>query len=252
MKLIDVHMYFGKWGFPIQAISTEGIIALMDKMGIEKAILMSALGISYDLVGGNAILAAEIEPWDRLYGYVYVNGNYIQESLREMEKYLPGDKFVGVKFQPECSGAAPNDPSCDIMWDVVEKKYRKPVLIHSWTLPEHGNAIPYSLPEYSLEVARSHPELKIVLGHMGGIGWRDCLKVARKADNLWVDFCCSYADRDKIEVAVDELGAERVLFGSAMTENNGWMQIGALSEAAIGAADRHRIAYENAARLFGI
>ncbi len=134
----------------------------------------------------------------------------------------------------------------------MEKDYRKPVLIHTWTVAEHNNGNPYSLPEYSVEIAKAHPDLKIVLGHAGGVGWKDCLKVIKGVDNIWVDYCSSYADRGKIEVAVDELGADHVLFGSAMTENNGWMQIGALEEAEISERDRDRIAYINAAELFEI
>ncbi len=99
MKLIDVHLYFGKWGFPIKPISTEGIVKLMDRMNIEKAVLMSALGIGYNFVEGNASLAKEIESWNQLFGYVYINGNYIEQSLKEMDYYLINDKFVGVKFQ---------------------------------------------------------------------------------------------------------------------------------------------------------
>ena len=252
MKLIDVHMYFGRWGFPIKPISIEGIVTLMEKMEIEKAVLMSALGIGYDFIEGNASLAKEIESWNQLFGYVYINGNYLDQSLKEMEKYLKDDKFAGVKFQPEYSGIAPNDPKCDVIWEALEKKYRKPVLIHTWTVAEHNNATPYSLPEYSVEIAKAHPGLKIVLGHAGGAGWKDCLKTIKGVDNIWVDYCSSYADRGKIEAAVNELGAEHVLFGSAMTENNGWMQIGALEEAEISESDKEKIAYTNAVELFNI
>ena len=156
MKLIDVHLYFGKWGFPIKPISTEGIVKLMDRMNIEKAVLMSALGIGYNFVEGNASLAKEIESWNQLFGYVYINGNYIEQSLKEMDYYLINDKFVGVKFQPEYSGIAPNDPKCDVIWEALEKDYRKPVLIHTWTVAEHNNGNPYSLPEYSVEIDKQY------------------------------------------------------------------------------------------------
>lgn len=243
-------MYLGKWGFPIRSMNCKEITILMQKMKIEKAIAVSALSINYDFVEGNKLLASKIRKFNQLFGYVYINGNYVQESLEEMKKYLCQDKFVGVKFHPEYSRCAPNDPKLSSFWEIISHHYRKPVLIHTWTLPEHNNLKPYSLPEYSLEVAKEYPDIKIILGHMGGVGWVDCLKTVKTTKNIWLDFCSSYADRDKIKFAAEEVGSEKILFGSSMSENNGWMQIGALTEANISNRDRHKIAYENALKLF--
>jgi predicted TIM-barrel fold metal-dependent hydrolase len=83
----------------------------------------------------------------------------------------------------------------DEIFDLLEKQYRKPLLMHTWGLAEHGNAMAYSLPAYALELARRHPNLAIVMGHMGGTEWMPAIHTARKSDNLFLDTCASFADR---------------------------------------------------------
>jgi predicted TIM-barrel fold metal-dependent hydrolase len=252
MKCIDVHCYYGKWGFPIYDMSVADILAMMARAEVEKAILMSARAIQYDFVAGNAELAEAIAPHPALYGYVYINMHYPEASLAEMEKYLGTDKFVAVKYNGEYSRAAASAPENREVFTRLEKVYKKPLLIHSWGLPEHGNAVAYSLPSQILELARAHPDLKIVMGHMGGPEWMSAIRAAGQAPNLYLDTCASYADREKIGVAVRMLGADRVLFGSGATEGSLMMQKGVVLDAAITEEERAQVLYENARRVFGL
>lgn len=252
MKCIDVHCYYGKWGFPIYDMGMDDILAMMARAEVEKAILMSARAIQHDFVAGNAELAAAIAPHPALYGYVYINMHYPEASLVEMEKYLGTDKFVAVKYNGEYSRAAASAPENREVFTRLEKIYKKPLLVHSWGLPEHGNAVAYSLPSQILELARAHPELKIVMGHMGGSEWMSAIRAAEQAPNLYLDTCASYADREKIGVAVRMLGADRVLFGSGATEGSLVMQKGVVLGADITEKERAQVLYENARRVFGL
>ena len=252
MKCIDVHCYYGKWPFPIPDLSIKDILGVMEILDIEKSILMSGYGIQYDFVAGNADLAERIRPYDNLYGYVYINMNYPEMSLAEVDKYLGTDKFVGVKYQGEYSRTSISAPANRFIFDHIEQEYQKPILMHTWGLPEHGNAIAYSLPSQALELARQHPKLNIIMGHMGGTEWPSAIEVAKEATNLYLDTCASYADNDKIASAVRALGADRVLFGSSMTENNPFMQKAAVLDADITTTDREQVLYANARHIFGI
>lgn len=252
MKCIDVHCYYGKWGFPIYDRTIADILEMMARAEVEKTILISARAIQYDFVAGNAELAEAIAPHPSLYGYVYINMHYPETSWAEVEKYLGTDKFVGVKYNGEYSRAAACAPENAELFTLIETVYKKPVLIHSWGLPEHGNAVAYSLPSQILELARAHPQLKIVMGHMGGSEWMAAIRAAEQAPNLYLDTCASYADRDKIGAAVRMLGADRVLFGSGATEGSLAMQKGAVLDADITAEERAQVLYENARRLFNL
>jgi len=252
MKCIDVHCYHGKWSFPIRDMSIDDILATMEILDIEKSILMSARSIMYDFVAGNAELAECIAPHDSLYGYVYVNLHYPELSLAEIDKYLGMDKFVGVKYNGECSRAPASAPENRFIFEYIEQEYQKPILLHTWGLSEHGNAVGYSHPSQALELALQHPGLNIIMGHMGGTEWPSAIEAAKKAVNLYLDTCASYADSDKVAAAVNALGADRVLFGSCMTENNPFMQKAVVLDAEITATQREQILFANARRIFGI
>lgn len=159
MRCIDVHCYYGKWGFPIYDRTIADILEMMARAEVEKTILISARAIQYDFVAGNAELAEAIAP---------------------------------------------------------------------------------------------HPQLKIVMGHMGGSEWMAAIRAAEQASNLYLDTCASYADRDKIGTAVRMLGADRVLFGSGATEGSLAMQKNAVLDADITAEERIQVLYENARRLFNL
>jgi hypothetical protein len=224
----------------------------MERANVEKAILMSARAIQYDFVRGNAELADAIAPHDNLYGYVYINMHYPDLSLREMERYLFEDKFVGAKYNGEYSRAAVSAEENREVFDLLEIEYQKPLLLHTWGTAEHGNAAAYSLPSQALRLAQDHPELSIVMGHMGGTEWMSAISAAREGSNLYLDTCASYADLDKVGVAVSELGAERVLFGSGTTEGSLYMQRGVILDADLTPEERSLVLYGNASRIFKI
>jgi len=252
MKCIDVHCYFGKFGFPILDMSMQDILDQAEQAEVEKTIVMSAQSIQYDFVAGNAEVAEAIAPHPQLYGYVYINMHYPERSMREMEKYLHSDKFVAVKYNGEYSRAAASAPENNEVFDLLENTYRKPLLLHTWGLPEHGNVVAYSLPAQALELALAHPSLPIVMGHMGGTEWMSGIRAAQGAPNLFLDTCASYADQDKVGVAVSTLGADRVLFGSGATEGSLHMQKGAILDADLTDDERFSVFYDNARRVYGI
>jgi predicted TIM-barrel fold metal-dependent hydrolase len=252
MRCVDVHCYFGNWSFPIIYMSISDILAQMEQAQVEKAILMSAQSIQYDFEAGNAELAEAIAPYPMLFGYVYINMHYPERSLREMDRYLWTDRFVGVKYNGEYSRAAASAPENGHVFELLEETYRKPLLLHTWGLPEHGNVAAYSLPTQALELALAHPQLSIVMGHMGGTDWMSAIRATQQAPNLYLDTCASYADRDKVGVAVRTLGADRVLFGSGATEGSIFLQQGAILDAELTDGQRAQVFHENACRVFHI
>jgi uncharacterized protein len=252
MKCIDIHCYYGAWGFPMPTFNIRQVMDAMEEAEVEKAILMSSQAIQYDFVAGNAELAEAIAPHPNLYGYVYINMHYPELSLREMETYLPGDKFVGVKYNGEYSRAAACAEENRAVFQLLAQVYRKPLLLHTWGLPEHGNSVAYSLPSQALQLARSQPELTIIMGHMGGPEWPSAIRAAAQEPNLYTDMQSSYADRDKVAAAVRTLGAHKVLFGSGNIGACLRMQKGAVVDADISAQEKHQVLYANAQRLFNL
>lgn len=93
------------------------------------------------------------------------------------------------------------------------EKIRIPIVLH---LP---TPLPDGLSEV-VEIAVRHPELTIILAHLGGHGGqvlypqvRMAYKALRDVQNVFMDTALVW-DSDLIRAAVDTLGSERILFGT--------------------------------------
>ena len=239
--IIDVHVHFGDWFFPIESAGVASILRFMKKYGIEKSIISSSLGVVYDFMEGNKSLAEAIEGYDNLLGYVTVNPNYQEESSEEMRKYLAQKNFVGVKMHPSYVGQPFTSEESIALMKTVEG-LNVPLLLHTYGESAYQAA----------EVAKKCPNLKIIMGHMGGDVWQASIRVAEEAENLFLEPCCSYPESDKIREAVDAVGAERIVFGSDSTLIEPVYVIGMIEDADISKKEKEMIFYKNAKKLFKI
>jgi hypothetical protein len=64
-----------------------------------------------------------------------------------------------------------------------------------------------------VELARRHPKAKLICGHTGG-NWEIGIRAIRDTPNIYADIAGSDPTAGFTEMAVRELGAERVIYGS--------------------------------------
>ena len=245
MKVIDVHAHYGKWFFPVEADSIDATLEIMDRNKIEKAILSSSLAIIYDFYEGNAQLAKAIENYPRLYAYLFLNPNYVRESLFEIDKYLSENpQFLGLKLYSDGYIDQPLDcPGHRKFLEFLRRKYphNNCVLFHCYS---------YSSAMQLLGLAKDFPELNFIMGHMGGGEWKKAIGAVKKAGNIYLEFCCSNSSQGKIEEAVSEVGIDRIMLGSDLTLLNPSWTIGMVESALISDEKKTQILYTNAAKLF--
>jgi predicted TIM-barrel fold metal-dependent hydrolase len=92
-------------------------------------------------------------------------------------------------------------------------KYRGIVLQHSWAKTD-GTQLPgESTPVDVAELARRHPRAQIICGHSGGT-WEVGIRAIRDCPNVAVETAGFDPTAGMVEMAVRELGAERVIYGS--------------------------------------
>lgn len=244
MKAIDVHSHYGRnYLLGGKEVTVDFLLKQMNEHNIEKTLLSSFLAIHYDLVEGNKELKEIIDKHDNLLGMVVVNSNYVKISLKELETYLKHENFVGVKMHPNLTGHPINSAQSKEILKAVER-YNVPILIHTWG-EAHLNQI--------LDVANDSPNLKILIGHMGGIkDWRKGIEVAGKTKNTYLDITRSSAPQGEIEEAVMRVGAERVLFGTDFPFLSYAFALGRLKDASISNKEKEMILYDNAKKLFRI
>ncbi|MET7990995.1 amidohydrolase family protein [Amycolatopsis sp. NPDC005232] len=129
--IIDVHGHAGPWFFSTEVGSVELNLALMDRYGIERQVVSASEAVTYDMVSGNSWLAEVLETQPRLLGYVVVNPNDLAVAARELERYRPTGRFVGVKVHTTYRGRP-------LMSAAVRDALRLaaeaglPVLVHPW------------------------------------------------------------------------------------------------------------------------
>jgi predicted TIM-barrel fold metal-dependent hydrolase len=240
LPIIDVHEHNGPWPFAGKWGGIELNLRLMERRGIDLAIISSTEGIVDDMVAGNQRLADGMAGHQNLFGYVVVNPRYPDLSRRELERHHANPQFVGFKIHTGYSATPPSEPSMADLFTMIEP-YHKPLLIHTW-----GAADVQSLAALSLRF----PQLSVIVAHSGGPAWREAIRAAQQVSNLYLDFCASDVERGRIERAVATLGPERVLFGTDSTLFDPLYMLSCFREADI--ADEHRplIMGGNALRVF--
>lgn len=116
--------------------------------------------------------------------------------------------MVGVKLWV---AAHANDPNLDAL---VERATELKAVIfqHTW-IKITGNLPGESTPMDLVALAKRHPAAKIICGHTGG-DWEQGVRAVRAQPNISVDLGGGDPVAGITEMAVRELGAERVLYGS--------------------------------------
>ena len=243
MPIIDIHTHYGKWPFPMKDWGVEFSLDLMRKRGISKAIMSSAAAIVYDFAEGNRDMAAAIKDHSELLGYVTVNPNYFDSSCRELEAYYKKPNFVGAKIHPAYCRRAINAPQTRALVRKVAD-YGKPLLIHTY-----GQGTPSQI----LDLAKDCPDLPIIMGHGGADAWREAADVVKQCKNVYMEFCCSILETDKVRRSIEIAGgADQILFGTDLDLIHPGMIAGCYEEACLSRDEKEKILHQNASRLFGI
>jgi hypothetical protein len=194
------------------------------------------------------VLEAMREYPDKILGYCFVNPGYQAESLAEIERRVVEDGMIGVKLynQYRCT-----DP---VVHPIVRKtiELRVPILQHAGYVTDQAEASEQpnlSNAEDIAQLAGLFPEAMIIEAHLGGGGdWEWALKNLRGARSVYVDTSGSVVDMGMIEKATKYLGAERLLFATDLSMEEG---VGKILDARISDQEKRLIFGENTSRILG-
>src|SRR2546427_7207393 len=185
-----------------------------DRMGITRLCVFMGMEWSYDpsiekmRQENDEVLRALGRFPNRAFGFVYLNPKHTQASLDELNRCVRDGPMVGVKLWVAQHCNAPElDP-------IIERAAQLKAIVfqHTW-LKITGNLPGESTPMQLAELAARHPQATIVCGHSGG-DWERGLRVIRPHKNVYADLGGGDPTAGVTEMAVRELGAERVLYGS--------------------------------------
>jgi predicted TIM-barrel fold metal-dependent hydrolase len=242
----DAHGHLGG-GTPEESIARS--LRYADRMGIDRVVVSMGTSFIADPSPeglrrqNDDVLRAIRHAPDRVFGLVYLNPKHVAASLKEMDRCVRDGPMVGVKLwvAMHC-----NDRNLDpIVRRAVELK--APILQHTyWRLGE--NLPGESTPPDLVELARRHPDASFIGAHTGN-DWERGIRAFRAAKNIWAEVCGSDPTAGMVEMAVRELGPERVIYGSDFPGRSFASQLAKVYSADLSEAARRLILGDNLRRL---
>jgi len=122
---------------------------------------------------------------DRMLGFMSLDPTQPgwQEEMHEGRERLG---LVGIKLLPMYAGFHPQDEALDPLWRYAAK-HGLPVLLHTGTTFVSKAPIECTLPRHLDAVAIRHPDVKMILAHLGHPYEGETVAVIRKHPNLFAD-----------------------------------------------------------------
>ncbi|MES2595682.1 MAG: amidohydrolase family protein [Verrucomicrobiota bacterium] len=249
MRIWDLHCHLSGVAGLTPDERLGSLIKYADRVGIER--LCVYMGMKWaqepsadDLVKQNDdVLRALEKHKDRAFGFVYLSAKHVERSLSELERCVTNGPMVGVKLwvSQRC-----NDPIID---PIIKRAAELKAVIfqHTW-FKTTANYPGESTPDDLVSLAKRFPEVPIICGHTGGT-WELGIRAIREQKNLFADLAGSDPTWGITEMAVRELGADRIIYGSDSGGRSFASQLAKVHGAQISDADKQQIFCDNLRNL---
>lgn len=249
-RIWDEHCHLGSVPGDTPEERMTALVRWADRLGIER--LLMSQGYSAQLhptpdqfrEENDRVLRAVRRFPDRAYGSVYLSPAYPDFSVAEFNRCVRDGPMVSI-------GEVEADKPCSVpeMDRIVEcaASMKAPILQHTW-LKIGGNEPGESTPYDVVAIARRHPDVQFVCVHTGG-DWERGIRIIRDTKNVSGDIAGSNPTSGFVEMAVRELGAERVIYGSDVGGRSFASQLGKVLGADIPDSAKELILGGNLRRL---
>lgn len=238
-KICDAHVHLGDSGpwqpYDKPTIFIAELIRLFNKYNVEKAIVFPNPNVGDKYPAMNDYIAECVEKYpQRLVGFGRTDPRRGEDAVAELERIKDKLNLAGLKLHPMVECFRPDHP-------FFAKFFKKaadlnlPILFHT------GDG--FSSPGLIGAIARKHPRLPIILGHLK----EGCLGVMKNYANVYVE--TSGTIPEFVEMAV-EIDADRVLFGSDAPYYRYPVQMAVVDAAKISPRLKRKVYYDNLCRLF--
>jgi predicted TIM-barrel fold metal-dependent hydrolase len=225
------------------------LMMFADRLGIERVCVFMGYPFLHEpapeqIREQNDQVLQALSHWHhRAFGFVYLSPEHLKFSLQEFDRCVRKGPMVGVKLWVATRAAARElDP-------IIEGAAGMNAVIfqHTWHKTT-GNLRGESTPMDVAELAARHPQVPIICGHTGG-EWETGIRAVRHLKNVSLDVAGFDPTAGVVEMAVREVGASRVIYGSDAPGRSFASQLGKVMGADIGEADRRLILRDNLKRM---
>lgn len=186
-----------------------------------------------------------MERWPKLLlGMIQLNANDVPASLDALNRWLRDGPMLGVYFR----GGGVGSLTCTHrnFHPLIERiaELRGVIMQHTWFVTGGKQSPGASTPSELAEVAAKFPEQKFICAHAGG-EWQRGIRAVQNSPNVLVETSGFDASAGFIEMAVRELGPERIVFGSHLPSRSLGTELSKVIAANISEADKRLILGEN-------
>jgi hypothetical protein len=260
--MIDACVSFGPglraqrpYGPLYDATTAPQLVKMLDRVGIDQAVVHPPdwhggwAGVDFvdpNYETGNSAIAEAVRAFrGRLIGFARVNPKFGRGAARELRRCFEEYGFRGLFLNSEADGYDPTN--LPLLQPVVEAclEFEWPLLVHT--------GFPPAQPFRFLELARAYPQLKVVLGHMGGQAGAmvtDAIIAAQHSENIYLESSGTIVL--VFTKALRAIGAERIVFGTGWPYNIPEVEIERVRSAQLLDSEFHAIVRRNVADLIGL
>jgi len=241
---IDCEMHIGRhegdlFDWVGRDVSAVRLLELMDEYQIDKCIVLPPTAEYAD----NKALAAAANGHPRMVPVALVNPNGPGGGVPELERAVNEWGMKGLKLHPQRHGYEADSKAANRLMQAAER-LDLTVSIHS------GDRC--CLPWQIGHLARRFPSVPVVMNHMGFRYYVEgAINVALETPNIYLDTVL-VSMPGYLKMAVDKVGAERVIYGSDFPVGHPSSMIAAIKAANIGAEAEALIMGDNLARIMKI
>jgi predicted TIM-barrel fold metal-dependent hydrolase len=228
-RFYDCHGHIG-WGSPYHVINDtpQGIVAEMDRFGLDVCTVFAMQILADNRYGNDEVMEVVRQYPDRFLPFTFVNPHQgerliLEELQRGLEMGMKGIKLICAYL-----GYPPEGPMIDVAARFAHE-HKQFILNHDWGSPAR-----------MLSLCQQYPDACFIQGH-STFAYAD---VCRQVENLFI-CTCPFLGWNQTEDMVAAYGAERILFGSDLTDLPIAWGLGQVLYARITEADKRKILGEN-------
>ena len=248
--IIDGHCHMGtSWlGWQKNEVVMERLLEIYDQFGVDKACL-SATQITYDTEVGNKETYAYLKKYPkRLVGFGIISPRDRKNALDEIKRCVNEYGFKGLKLHPTVNEYMIDSTLVDPVVDLANS-FSLPILIHSG--PDS-----FAHPRMIGTLAERHPEVIMIIAHMGGSAWLEAVEMAKKYKNIFIDTADISDEVYIIPTAVEVAGSNKIIWGTDVPDLNLAVELSKINSAdlygKVTQKDKELILGGNIAHILGI
>ena len=257
-RIWDTHFHgFNRSADPVAQFRANNFY--VERMGIERSISLEIGGtLSNPLTPAahdddvRAILEKEK---DRVSGITPIEPGFPDESCAKMEKWIRNGPCIGIKYVGgNKSKVVCSHPNSDPIIRLAAE-LNATIYIHTWLkiggsprLPGRDNLPGESTPMDVVALAKRFPQVRFICGHSGG-DWELGVRVVRPQKNVLLEFAGSDPHSGSVDLAVKELGVDRVVWGGHGPSRSYATELGKVLDADLSPEQRKKIFGENFRKL---